>query len=147
MQILRYEGDLHKLRTWAVNRDDNPPEPFNSWFLALLPEDCRGNVGHYIGVITPDSPLDGDWVRGYPHCHVKSVNWHPKTVTVVTYLAAPEVGGEFGLGGLSPNDPYEFIKVESGMAVMMDGATWHGARPVLAGTRIALISSGTPEVN
>lgn len=143
-----YPGDVHELRKWAVNRGDRPaPEPFQAWVRKLLTRDrALGKIGYWLGVITPDSPdsEDGEWCRGYPHAHCISVGWEKRSMTAVTYLAVPEEGGQFGLGGLDPNDPFEFIDVEEGLTVVCDGATWHGSRPVTAGTRIALISSGPP---
>ena len=148
MQTFQYEGDVHALRKWAVNRGDGretPPEPFKSWIEDLLMSQRElGEIGYWVGVITPESPTDGEWCQGYPHAHYKSVGWPKKSLTAITYLAKPDAGGQFGLGGLNKDDPYEFIDVEEGLTIVCDGATWHGARPVTSGTRIALITSGPP---
>lgn len=146
MQTFQYEGELHLLRKWACNRcEDEPPEPFLSWVTGLIEERVEtSSMGYWVGVITPESPLDGDWCRGYPHAHCVSVNWDKRTMTAITWLSIPESGGEFGCGGLDKDDPYEFIDVKPGLTAVVDGATWHGARPVHSGTRIALISTGFP---
>jgi len=148
METYTYEGDLHKLRKWAVNRrnDEAPPEPYRSWVRGLMPENCRGAIGYWVGVITPESSVLNGWVRGYPHAHVESVNWHPETTTAVTYLSVADSGGEFGIGGTSEDDPYEFINPVPGLTVLMDAVTWHGVKPVHAGTRMALITSGPPAI-
>jgi hypothetical protein len=147
MEMLHYDGDIHVLTKWAVNRidtDEVPPEPFRSWIKQFFKP--AKLLGYHVGVITPDSPdsADGEWCRGYPHAHYISVGWPKDTPTVITYLAAADSGGQFGLGGLSPDDPYEFIDVKPGLALLIDGATWHGARPVHAGTRISLMTCGEP---
>jgi len=151
METVTYQGDVHELRKWAVNRcgDIPPPEPFKTWIEDLLTKGggiIREKIGFWVGVITPDSPLsdDGEWCRGYPHAHCISVGWPKDSLTAITYLSIPDEGGQFGLGGFSPDDPYEFIDVEEGLTVVCDGATWHGARPVTKGTRMALITSGPP---
>ncbi len=140
--IAQYDGPIHALTKWAVNkRDDVPPEPFASWIADLVPEVYRDRLGYYTGCITPNTPLDGDWCRGYPHCHVKSVDWEPDTLTVITYLTVAEEGGEFGLGGLKETDPYTFMVPKPGLSIMLDAVRWHGARPVIRGTRISLMAS------
>lgn len=145
MKTRHYKGDLHALLKWAVNRNDcAPPEPFQSWVRNLMPENCRGNIGYHVIALTPDSPAADGWHKGFPHSHITSVDWQPETTSAVTYLATPERGGEFGLGGLRKNDPYEFIDPEPGMTVMCDATQWHGVRQVLQGTRIALVTSGPP---
>lgn len=143
-----YPGNVHELRKWAVNRQGRePPEQFTKWIAELLQRTRKlATIGYWVGVITPESPdsEDGDWCLGYPHAHYISVGWPKDSMTAVTYLSVPDEGGQFGLGGLSPDDPFEFVDVEEGMTVVCDGATWHGARPVTAGTRMALITSGPP---
>ena len=57
------------------------------------------------------------------------------------YLTVAASGGEFALGGHKKDDPYTLIKLEPGIAIMVDAITWHGVKPVLAGTRIALITT------
>ena len=147
MKTLRYDGDIHELAKWAANRvdtDEVPPEPFRSWITQFFKP--AKLLGYCVGVTMPDSPnsADGEWARGYPHAHYISIGWPKDAVTVITYLAAPVSGGKFGLGGLSPDDPYEFIDVEPGLAVVIDGATWHGVQPVTKGTRISLMTCGEP---
>lgn len=142
-----YEGDVEALRKWAINRGCSgqkfePPEPFRSWIVSILPEDCRNNLGFWVGIVTPESKLDGDWVKGYPHIHKISRGWSDKTTTTLTYLVAPEEGGEFCLGGLSPDDTYTKIKVFPGLTLSVDSVTWHGVLPVTKGSRMALISTG-----
>lgn len=150
--ITEYKGDIHQLRKWAVNRSNQhllpfAPEPYWSFVMDLLPPDARNGVAHWVGICTPESTLNlaGDWVKGYPHIHTQSVNWPEKSTTVITYLTAPEEGGEFALGGLSPDDEYTLYPVYEGMTVMCDAVTWHGVKPVKKGTRIALITTGHPE--
>ena len=109
-----------------------------------MPESCRDGVGYWASVVTPFSKLAGDWVDPFPHNHVNSMNWSPGTTTVITYLVAPDAGGEFGLGGHDPSDPYEFIKPEPGLSISIDATVWHGVKPVQAGARIALMSTGWP---
>jgi hypothetical protein len=150
--ITEFKGDIHELRRWAVNRANQhltalAPEPYYSWVVDLLPLDARNGVAHWVGICTPESPLDlaGDWVKGYPHIHTESVNWPPKSTTVITYLTAPEEGGEFALGGLSKDDEYTLYPIYEGLTVVCDAVTWHGVKPVKKGTRIALITTGHPE--
>ena len=154
MQTHRYAGDIEQLIRWAVNRGQSererktPPEPYRSWIIGLLPENCRASVGFWVGIVTPESALSGDdpkWVDRYPHRHIDSMGWPPEATTALTYLIAPEEGGEFALGGLSPTDDYELLKIEPGLTVLTDAATWHGIRRVKRGTRLALICTGIPE--
>lgn len=141
MKTAHYDGPIQPLIKWAVNREAGvlPPDPFCSWVQKLLD---RPVVEYWVGVITPYSQLDGDWVDRYPHTHINSVGWPAETPTAMTYLVAPDLGGEIGVGGVNEDDPYQFIKPTRGLTVIVDAATWHGVKPVLAGTRIALISSG-----
>ena len=151
MNVLRYEGNLQPLIKWAVNRGEGtekegPPEPFKSWVRKFMPVVCRSDIGYWVGVVTSDSEVDGEWVKRYPHTHIKSMGWSPLTTTIITYLVVPESGGEFGLGGRKESDPYEFIQPEPGLAVKCDARTWHGVRPVHKGNRIALIATGFASV-
>lgn len=144
----QYTGDLEPLIRWAVNRGCSnqdskaPPEPYKSWVENLLPEKCRGSVGWWIGIVTPESKASPDWVDRYPHRHVDSMGWDPQTTTIITYLVAPQTGGRFAMGGGAADDPYNDIKITPGLTISMDAATWHGVRPVGKGTRIALICTG-----
>ena len=156
MDILRYEGDLHALLKWAVNRVESvdtyktlpaPPEGFIDWVTALMPENCRETLGHWISSHTADSPHDGEWARGYPHNHITSVGWDPDATTVLTYLITESQGGEIAVGGLNKDDPYEIIAPEPGMAVRVDARTWHGVRAVRGGGRIALGTTGFPSTS
>ncbi len=151
MDALRYKGPLEPLIKWATNRGRSaktpaePPEPYRSWVRDQMPPNCRNVIGYWVGVITPDSELDGDWVKGYPHIHAITMGWEPSTTTVMTYLTAPTKGGEFALGTSKESDPYTLIKVTPGLTVKCDAVTWHGVKPVLEGTRIALITTGCPD--
>lgn len=142
-KIFHYTGELQPVIRWAVNRDSgmvDPPKDFCEGMQALMPE-CK-RLEYWVGVITPDSKLDGDWVDGYPHTHVNSVGWPPETPTALTYAVAPDIGGELAVGGESPDDPYELIPVTPGLVVIVDAKTWHGVKPVEKGTRIAVITTG-----
>ena len=147
---MKYEGDLEPLIMWAVNRGHaaktmEPPEAFRIWVREMLPGHCRNDIRYWVGVITPDSELDDGWVKGYPHTHVNSMSWPPDATTVMMYLIVPEAGGEFWLGGLDPADPYTSITVKPGLAIIVDAKTWHGVKPVISGTRMAIIATGLPQ--
>lgn len=145
METTYYTGDLQTLLRWALNRrDDKPPEPYGAWVRNHMPKNCLANVGYHVGGLTERSPLDGDWHIGYPHAHNVSVGWPNEATTVLTYLAVAQEGGEFAIGGLDRNDPYELITPEPGLTLIMDATVWHGVKPVRKGTRIALITSGVP---
>ena len=146
ISTFQYEHGLEPLITWAVNRGQatitaEPPEPFSTWIKSVLPVWCT-RLGFWVGVITPDSKLNGDWVDGYPHTHANSMKWPPNTTTAMLYLVAPEAGGEFAIRGQEESDPYTLIKVVPGLTVLTDAVTWHGVKPVKKGTRIALITTG-----
>lgn len=111
-----------------------------------MPEECRRTIGHWCGIHTPSSLAKGGWLRGFPHIHQISVGWVPEAYTIITYLTAPEKGGEFAYGGLSPDDPYELIMPEEGLTVGCDAVTWHGVKQIHKGTRTALISTGFPNL-
>ena len=150
----QYEGNIDELLAWA-NRpasveeirmaDTPPPEPYRSWVNTLMPEGHLETVKWWVGRNDENSPNDGEWIEGFPHIHVESVQWVPTVTTAITYIAVPEEGGEFALGGLSPDDPYTLIKPELGLTLVTDAITWHGVKPVKSGNRIALITSGFPE--
>lgn len=144
----KYEGNIAELLYWATNRgragqSEKAPEPYFSWMEQFMPK-WDGVIGHWVGSATPDAELDGDWIVGFPHIHTISVKWPPEAFTVITYLVAPEEGGEFALGGLSPDDPYKLIKPEPGLTVMCDAQTWHGVKPVKKGNRVSLINTKFP---
>lgn len=149
IEIVHYRGDLHDVTKWAINRRSNvpPPDEFYQWVRDLMPEKCKGVIGYHLNFYTPLTPTDesGEWVRGYPHSHVWSVDWPPETFTCLTYLAVADEGGEFGLGGMDREDPYEFVMPEPGMTFLFDAMRWHGVRPVKRGTRLSLLTSGVPE--
>ena len=150
MQTAQYEGEMRPLIKWALNRNATsqyaaPPEPYASWVVDLMPEKCRKNMFYWIGFTTPETELDGDWVDRFPHTHAKAVGWEGETTSVITYLIAPEAGGELGVGGRDENDPYEFIQPKAGLTVIIDALMWHGVKPVMQGARIALVASGTPQ--
>lgn len=151
MKTAFYDGDIESLRRWAINRANlatQVPEPYRSFVLNLMPPNCRGRIRHWVGFTNPDSSLnpdDPEWVRGFPHIHKESVNWPDEAYTVITYLHVPEEGGEFALGGLSPDDPYQLVKPEVGLTVMCNAVTWHGVRAVKRGGRMAFITTGFPE--
>jgi hypothetical protein len=151
MEPCQYEGDLQPLIRWAVNRGESqrerpsPPEPFRLWIYEQMPAVCRARMGYWVGIVTPESKLNDGWVDRYPHIHSESMGWHPITTTAMTYLVAPEEGGEFALGGEDPLDEYKLFTVTPGLTVMVDAVTWHGVLPVRAGTRIALITTGFPK--
>lgn len=131
---------------WALNRQDQPPpEPYLSWLAGLMPETHRVGMGYWIGCVAPNSPLDGDWVKGYPHCHVNSVKWSPDTLTITTFLIIPESGGEFALGGNKETDPYTLIAPKLGLSIVNDAVRWHGVKPVTSGTRMSLMTSSPPD--
>ena len=144
-----YPGDLHDLTKWAINRRNvdsyGVPPAYQEYIESLIPDKRKHVIGHHLNFYTPMTPTDesGQWVRGYPHSHVWSVNWPPETFSVLTYLAVAEEGGEFALGGLERNDPYEFFVPKQGQSFMFDATQWHGVRPVTRGTRLSLLTSGT----
>ena len=144
MKTAQYEGDLHVLAKWAVDRDTGePPEPYRSWVKALLPP---GHIGYFAGMVTPSTPTVDGWAQGYPHAHVISVGWKdPCQISAITYVGIPEEGGEFGYGGLNKDDPYVLVPVKPGLTVFVDAATWHGVKPVLSGARVALVATTFPE--
>lgn len=147
MRIVRYSGDLEPLTLWAVNREQAPktavpPEPYPQWVKEVMPEGCKDDIRYWVGVITPESKLNGEWVDKYPHTHINSMGWDARDTTVILYLSVADVGGEFAIGGLNEADPYDLVTTTKGMGVVVDAATWHGVRPVKAGTRIALIATG-----
>ena len=141
-----YEGDLAPLIEWAENCVGLgfAPEPFYSWVCSHMPPHCRGFVTNAVGIVTENTATDDDWVKPYPHIHTKSMCWEPDIFTIITYLVTPEEGGEFALGGLSPDDPYTLIPVKPGLSVGCDAATWHGVKTVRKGKRVAIVSNGFP---
>jgi len=150
IETFEYPGELQPLIKWAVNRNQAnhvqvPPDPFPEWVAGLMPEECRGEIHYWVGVVSPDSKLSGkssDWVDGYPHTHVNSVGWRPSATTVMLYLTVADDGGEIAIGGDNEDDEYTLIQPYPGMAVRVDAVTWHGVKPVKSGTRIALITTG-----
>ena len=145
----KYEGDLEALLDWAqtVNwaerQFDTAPEPYRSWVMELMPKQYRNTLWHLFGMVNPRSELNTpEWVQGYPHIHTRTANLKPDVLTAITYLRVAEEGGEFAMGGLEEDGPYETIIPEPGLTVICDAETWHGVRPVRKGTRIALISTG-----
>lgn len=142
IKTYQYVGDLMPLSRWAVSsQPDIPPEPFLSWIKSLLPSWCT-SYGHWVGFSSPDSALSGDWVAPFPHRHVDSMGWTPETMTLLLYLTVPEEGGEIAIGGHKKTDPYTLVQPTPGLAVMCDSVTWHGVKPVVNGTRTALINTG-----
>ena len=151
----QYEGSISELLTWANrpmspeesrNRQDPPPEPYNTWVKGLMPAGHLETVKWWVGRADENTPNDGEWIQGFPHIHVESVQWVPTVTTAITYVEVPEKGGEFALGGLSPDDPYTLIKPELGLTLVTDAITWHGVKPVISGNRIAIITSGFPTI-
>lgn len=146
VRTFQYKYDLEPLTHWAVNRyqatgTQEPPEPFPAWIKMVLPKWCT-RFGYWVGVVTPDTKLDGDWVDRYPHTHINSMGWPANTTTALLYLSAPEIGGEIAIGGRKSSDQYTLIMPKPGLTVLTDAATWHGVKPVVKGTRIALITTG-----
>ena len=141
-----YHEDLAPLIAWVEDGMIGvPPEPFWSWLRNHMPPNCRARIEHKLGIITPNSPRNGEWVKGYPHIHSATMGWKPEVFTIITYLIVPESGGEFMMGGANVDDPYEVIKVKPGLSVGTDSVTWHGVLPVHEGRRVALITNGFPE--
>ena len=146
MEIYHYEGDLHELAKWAVNRGmgikyQEPPAAFQKVIGELLPE---GLIGHFVNVQITESPNDGEWADRFPHVHMdpeNSCGWEKDTYTLLTYLATDIEGGEFALGGESPDDPYEIVKVEPGMIIKVNEATWHGVRKCGKGIRLSIVTT------
>lgn len=148
VEVARYPGEVFPVVRWAVNRKDKPPpEEFEAFLHGLMPEKCRFMLGYWLNVHTNESWIDesGEWIDGYPHSHVWSVDWPPDTFTCLTFLTVADEGGEFALGGLERDEPYELIKPEIGQVFMFDAMRWHGIKPVIRGTRISLLCSGMPE--
>lgn len=140
-----YPGDIHELFKWVRSgkwKTEHAPEPYWSWVYERLP--VKSNIFHRVGMLNWDSPASDEWCEPYPHVHSESMGWEPEVFTILTYLVAPEEGGEFAMGGLSPDDPYVDIPVKPGVTVGCDSITWHGVRPVKKGTRIALLTVGFP---
>jgi hypothetical protein len=144
-----YNGDIAPLIEWTNDRSrvlsGVAPEPYYSWVTSLMPPDCRTRFSHHLGNMNEHSPNNGEWVKGYPHIHSKTMKWKPEVFTILTYLIAPEEGGEFAMGGLSPDDPYALIKIVPGLTVGCDSVTWHGVKPVRKGNRRVLLTVGYPE--
>lgn len=145
VQIVRYPGEIFPVVKWACNRKRPKPEGFEEFLLDLMPHKCRAVFGYHVNVHTCESPVEDGWIRGYPHSHVWSVDWPPDTFTCLTFLAVADEGGEFALGGLERDDPYELVTPEIGQVFMFDAMRWHGIKPVIRGTRISLLCSGVPE--
>ena len=146
IEIYRYPGDMYDVLKWAVNQQSrNIPDEFNEWLLDLIPDHCQHCIGHHLNVHTPQTPIEDGWIRGYPHAHTWSVNWPADTYTCLTFLAMADEGGEFALGGDSPDDPYEIFMPEASTTIAFDAMRWHGVKPVTRGTRISLLSTGWPD--
>ena len=148
IDVVRYPGEIFPVVKWAVNRSlRERPADFHDFLLSLMPKKCHNAIGYHLNVHTSASPTDesGQWVRGYPHSHVWSVDWPPDTFTCLTYLTVADEGGEFALGGLERDDPYQLVTPEIGQVFMFDAMRWHGIKPVIRGTRISLLCSGMPE--
>jgi len=140
-----YDGNINSLLEWIKTdkyKTEHAPEPYWSWVYERLP--VKSNISHGLGKMNEQSPYFGDWSIPYPHVHTRSMKWDPKVFTILTYLVAPEKGGEFALGGLSPNDPYQDITIKPGLTIGSYANIWHGVRPVLKGERIVLFTIGHP---
>lgn len=151
MEYKYYNGDLHDLTKWAINRrnvtSEGPPEEFVRFINWVTPDNVKGGViGYHLNFYTPLTPTDetGLWVRGYPHSHVWSVDWPPDTFTCLTYLAVADEGGEFLLGGMERDDPYTTFWPKPGQCFLFDAMRWHGVKPVTKGTRLSLLTSIVP---
>lgn len=148
VEALQYQGDMHTLRMWAINRGGNiePPDPYYSWVRKILPAHAHHQIGYHMSFHRSDSPTTEDgWCLGFPHSHVSSVNWPPDSASLMLYLAVADEGGEICIGGLGRDDPYDVFQPKIGDAFLIDGLTWHGVRPVKRGTRVMLLASGIPE--
>ncbi len=150
INVVQYDGCLHEVTKWAINRRNvgyEPPTEFLEFIHQLMPEKCRDIVGYHLNFYTPMTPTDesGEWVRGYPHSHVWSVDWPPEAFTCLTYLSVADEGGEFALGGLERDEPYTFVEPQPGQTFMFDAMRWHGVRPVKKGVRLSLLTSGVPD--
>lgn len=148
---MRYDGDIQPLIDWVKNGRPTPtPSPeFQTWMETIAtPVECRARFEYKSNWILTDTPLnpdDNNWVKGYPHQHMITMGWDADAITTLVYLIAPEEGGEFALGGESPNDDYELTKVEPGLVMQVDSRIWHGVLPVLKGERMALVTVGHPK--
>ena len=141
-----YPGNVEELFKWVRTgkwKKEHAPEPYWSWVYERLP--VKSNIFHAVNRVAPNPSAEGDWLYPYPHIHTESMGWVPEVFTILTYLVAPKEGGEFAMGGLSPDDPYEDITIKPGLTVGCDAATWHGVRPVRKGNRIVLLTVGFPE--
>ena len=148
----RWKGEttIREITKWVLNRrgdHEDAPRDFRDWIEGLMPEENRGKIGYYLNFWNEDSPLDetGEWLLGFPHSHITSVGWHPDTYSLIFYLVVAKDGGEFGVGGLDPDDPYEFITPEPGMVVGCDARRWHGVRKINKGGRLCIVISGVPD--
>lgn len=148
MKTARYDGDLQPLRDWinanypaakqsAQRRDDPPPEPFLSWAISHQP--VSGKLKFWASKIRAGLEPD-TWFAGFPHVHV----WGSDVLTMILFVQAPQAGGEFGIGGVDKDDPYQFVTPEAGLAVFVDGDTWHGVKTVSEGERLAVIVTRVP---
>lgn len=146
VDVFKYPHDLAPLLEWADMHSgdlvaDEPPEPFATWVKGVLPDWCT-SFKFAVGRVYVGSQLDGDWVDKYPHMHVDSMGWPANTATAILYLVSPEEGGESAIGGENKSDPYTLTKLTPGLTVLIGAKTWHGIKPVKAGTRIALLTTG-----
>lgn len=137
-----YDGDLDVLHEWVVTpygfRSVEPDPAFVAWATAKFPQ---GSIVRFLPTFMKPVPhSEGqEWYRGYPHKHSETMGWPKDILALMVYLRTPQQGGEICIGGANPDDPYTVYAPTPGMALMVDGDTWHGVKPVVTGIRTGIV--------
>lgn len=158
MKLMEYPGDVNELLDWVNeyphNRyiENTAPAYYEGWVKENMPAE-NSDIHYWVTYVRPlarnltdlaGEPLSlVDWNPGFPHIHSISQGWERNIHTLMTYLQPADLGGEIGVAGYT-DGPYTFYKPYPGMAVLVDSDEWHGVKPVLKGTRIALLATGFP---
>lgn len=137
-----YEGDIDVLHEWVTTaygfRDPEPDPAFVAWVQQKFP--LGSHVRFYPSLMIPEPHSAGqEWYRGYPHKHSETMGWPKEVLALMVYLKVPQEGGQICIGGHNPDDEYDVYDPAPGMALMVDGDTWHGVTPVTKGMRTAII--------
>ena len=141
---LQYDGPLQPLIHWIMRQSGEAnelPTHFRNWVEAYFP---AGYTFEYwqAGVVAGDG--SDDWVGGFPHVHNQTMGWGTDDMSMMVYVQAPNAGGQSAIGGTDPNDPYEILEITPGLAIVVDGDTYHGVKPVTSGLRLAIIIGAHP---